>query len=231
MTLYDYIVVITGILAGLYVIVLEAFRRQITQYLFLLLYLALSLTETIAGYAILRIYGFASAQYMYFYYYCESVLAIILYFVILGFIRQILEDLGAGIYARIAGILLLGGTALVSFLMVEGHKSYMTSRFVVELGRNLNFVGVVLVFLLWSAMRKLHETRARMSQLVLALGIYFCGFALAYGLRMTFPQWRLLRLLPPLLSVWLNCSWAYTFTKLPEEARLATARVAAFATR
>lgn len=54
------------------------------------------------------------------YYYSESVLPILLYFDVLGFLPQLFEDLGAEIYVRIGGILLLSATALVSFLMVGG---------------------------------------------------------------------------------------------------------------
>lgn len=115
--------------------------------------------------------------------------------------------------------------------MIQGNRDYMTSRFVVELGRNLNFVGVVLTFLLWTAIMKLQETRARMTQLILALGIYFCGFVLSYGLRLSHPGWQYLKRLPPLLSTWLFVSWAFTLKRIPEEARLATFRVAAIRSR
>jgi hypothetical protein len=230
-TTFDYILGILGIAAPIYIVVRLAIHHELAQYFALGFYSISTVTATLSLFAIMKIYGFSSLDYLYFYYYSESVLAILLYFVVLGFLRQLFEDLGAGIYVRIGGILLLSATACVSFLLIEGHKDYMTSRFVVELGRNLNFVGVVLTFLLWSAMMKLHETRARMTQLVLALGIYFCGFALSYGLRIAHPDWQFLKALPPLLSTWLHLSWAYTFAKLPEEARLATLRVAAFRTR
>lgn len=231
LSIFDYALAILAVAAATYIVGYLGLHRELLDYFALSFYSAASVAETAALYSILRIYGFSSLQYRYAYYYSESVMAVLLYFVVLGFLRQLFEDFGAEIYARIGGILLLSGTAAVSFLMIQGNRDYMTSRFVVELGRNLNFVGVVLTFLLWTAMMKLHETRARTTQLALALGIYFCGFALSYGLRLSHPGWQFLKLLPPLLSTWLYVSWAFTLTKIPEEARLATLRVAAFRSR
>lgn len=230
-TIFDYVLAVVDLVAPAYIVVRLAIHHELLKYFALAFYSASTVLETVFLFAVIRIHGFSSLVYVYSYYYSESVMAILLFFVVLGFLRQLFEDLGAGIYVRIAGILLLSGTAFVSFLMIQGNKDYLTSRFVVELGRNLNFVGVVLTFMLWTAMMKLRETRARMAQLVLALGIYFCGFVLSYGLRVSHPEWQILKLLPPLFSTWLFVSWSYSLTKLPEEARLATLRVAAFRNR
>jgi hypothetical protein len=74
---------------------------------------------------------------------------------------------------------------------------------------------------------KLRETRTRLIQLVLALGIYFSATAGTYALRNLFPalQPSLLKWVPPLFGMWLPLAWAYTFTRIPEDARLATARL------
>ena len=86
---------------------------------------------------------------------------------------------------------------------------------------------MVLTYLLWGAVLTLRETRARLIQLVLALGVYFSATAGIYALRNLFPglQPNLLRWLPPLMGVWLPLAWAYTFTKVPEDARLTPARL------
>jgi VanZ family protein len=98
---------------------------------------------------------------------------------------------------------------------------------VVELGQNLYFVGVLLTYLLWGAILKLRETRTRLIQLVLALGVYFSATAGTYALRNLFPglQPSLLKWVPPLVGVWLPLAWAYTFTKVAEDARLMPARL------
>ncbi|HKW89977.1 MAG TPA: hypothetical protein VJN21_14595, partial [Candidatus Acidoferrales bacterium] len=81
---------------------------------------------------------------------------------------------------------------------------------------------------LWGAILKLRETRTRLVQLVLALGIFFSADAATYALRNLFPtfQGEFLKFIPPLLGAFLPLAWAYTFTKIPEEARLLTARLA-----
>jgi glucan phosphoethanolaminetransferase (alkaline phosphatase superfamily) len=97
------------------------------------------------------------------------------------------------------------------------------------LGQNLYFVGVVLTYLLWGAILKLRETRTRLIQLVLALGVYFSATACTYALRNLFPNLEssVLKSIFPVVGLWLPVAWAYTFAKVSEDARLATARLAA----
>jgi hypothetical protein len=74
---------------------------------------------------------------------------------------------------------------------------------------------------------KLRETRTRLIQLVLALGVYFSVFAASYALRNLYPDFLVWRYAPQIMAIFLPLAWAYTFVRIPEEARLATARVAA----
>ena len=100
------------------------------------------------------------------------------------------------------------------------------SRFVVELSQNLYFVGVVLTYVLWGAMMKLRETRTRLIQLVLSLGIYFSMLAAEYALRNLYPSFTTVKTyLPPVVGCLLPLAWCYAFLKLSEDARLATARL------
>jgi hypothetical protein len=132
-----------------------------------------------------------------------------------------------GRYLRGATALLLAVTAWFSYVVVRHNTDNMTSRLVVELGQNLYFVGVVLTYVLWGAVMKLRETRLRLIQLVLSLGVYFSAYAALYALRNLFPNVSFLKALMPIIGTWLPLAWAYTFTKVPENARLATARLVA----
>jgi hypothetical protein len=125
-------------------------------------------------------------------------------------------------------MLLLAATAIFSYAVVHHNRGHLTTRFVVELGQNLYFVGVVLTYVLWGAILKLRETRARLIQLVLALGVYFSATAGTYALRNLFPslQQHFLHWVPPVVGLWLPLAWAYTFVMVSDEARLATARLA-----
>jgi glucan phosphoethanolaminetransferase (alkaline phosphatase superfamily) len=98
----------------------------------------------------------------------------------------------------------------------------------VELSQNLYFVGLVLTYLLWASIMKLRETRTRIIQMVLSLGVYFSLFAATYALRNLYPSISsVLQALPPLIACFLPAAWAYAFWKLPEEARTVPARLAA----
>jgi hypothetical protein len=67
----------------------------------------------------------------------------------------------------------------------------------------------------------------RIIQLVLSMGVYVSAVTATYALRQLFPQQAALWLkIPPVFGLLLLMAWAYTFTRVSEEARLATARVA-----
>jgi hypothetical protein len=225
---YDYAVAILSFCAEIYVVVWLCASRNGFRYFSLSTYMLAAALGTACQYFFLRTYGFSSAQYLYSYYYSDALLTIALFFVIMSFYHQVFQQMGAGKYVRGASILLLSATALFSYLVVRQNSSHLTSRFVVEMGRNIYFVGVVLIYLLWGAILKLRETRTRLIQLVLALGIFFSANAATYALRNMFPDFQgaFLRFIPPLVGAFLPIAWAYTMTKIPEEARLLTARLA-----
>jgi len=172
-------------------------------------------------------WGYTSPLYFYFYYLSDAVLTICLYFALMGLYSHVFQEMGVHRYLRFAALLLLGGTAWFSYQVVVNSSHKLLTRFVVELSQNLYFVGVVLTYLLWGAVMKLRETRTRLVQLILALGVYFSAFAASYALRNLYPELPIWRYVSHLMSLWLPLAWAYTFTRIPEEARLATARVAA----
>jgi peptidoglycan/LPS O-acetylase OafA/YrhL len=139
----------------------------------------------------------------------------------------VFRDMRVSAYIRVATVLLLVGTAWFSYMVVKDNIDHLKSRFVVELGQNMYFVGVVLTYLLWGAVMKTRESRARLVQLILALGIYFSANAAAYALRNIFPGLQAVKMVLPLMGTLLPLAWAYTFTKIPEGTRLATARLVA----
>jgi hypothetical protein len=178
-------------------------------------------------YFCIHTFGFASSKYVYYYYYSDSLLYVLMYFVIIQFYQQVFKEMKVGSQIRTAAALILAITAFFSYMVVHQNKDHLTTRFVVELEQNLNFVGVVLMYLLWGAILKLRETRTRLIQLVLALGIYFSATAGIYALRNLFPglEMSLLRWLPPLVGTWLPLAWAYTLVRVPESAHLAPSRL------
>lgn len=224
---FDYVFWCLGFCAEVYVVVRSIRHKELLPYFFLNFYMLASALTNAGEFLILRRNGFSSMEYRYFYYYSDCLLTTLLFCAVTNLYAHIFKEMKASKYIRVAAALLLATTAGFSYLVVSQNDQHLTSRFVVELGQNLYFVGVVLTYLLWGALLKLHETRIRLIQLILALGIYFSASAATYALRNLFPGMFWLKMFPPMLNCWLPIAWAYTFTKVSEEARLATARLVA----
>lgn len=200
-----------------------AFRK----YLFLNLYMAASVLVTVARFRVLTSYGFTSSEYVYLYYYSDALLTIFLYLSLSSLYAHVFSELKAERYVRFGTLILLAGTALFSYGVVQESTTKLLSRFVVELSQNLYFVGLVLTYVLWAAILKLRETRARLVQIVLSLGVYFSLFAADYALRNLYPSMRSVFIsLLQVFGCFLPLAWAYAFWRLPEEARTVPARLA-----
>ncbi len=211
--------------AGVVVCALKthSFRR----YLFLNLYMGLSFLVSIGRFHVLKHFGVASLDYAYFYFYSDALLTIGLYFALLGLYSLVFDEMKAERVLRLGAIILLGATALFSYEVVNQSSHRMLSHFAFELAQNLYFVGLVLTYVLWGAILKLRETRARLIQLVLALGVYFSAFAANYALRNLYPNLQPVWLfVTPLLGCILPAAWMFAFLRVHEEERLVPARLA-----
>jgi hypothetical protein len=202
-------------------------RRAFSQYFSLALYLCACAATDIGSLSILRTSGYNSTAYFYFYFYSQSLLTICLYFVLMSLYSHVFSEMGVGKYIRALAMLLLAGTAGISYYMVAAHPDRFITHFVIELGQNLYFVGVLLTYLLWGAMAKLRENRTRLMQLVLSMGVYVSLSACSYAMNNFYPNHGFWRYYFPMTALWLPLSWAYAFTKVPDDARMATARVLA----
>lgn len=201
----------------------HAFRR----YIFLNVYMASSILVSAGRYEVLHRAGLSSLEYAYFYYYSDALLTIGLYFVLLNLYSLVFDEMKVERYLRLGAVLLLGGTAWFSYAVVQQSSHRILSHFAFELSQNLYFVGLVLTYALWGAIVKLRETRVRLVQVVLALGVYFSALAANYALQNLYPKATILRFVVPLLGCILPAAWTYSFLLVKEEARLATARVVA----
>jgi hypothetical protein len=180
---------------------------------------------TVARYFILHQYGFRSTQYFYFYFYSDALLTICLFFALMGLFAHVFSEMGAKANIRIGSLVVLGLTCVVSFLMVRQSQDRMVSLFVAELSQNLYFVGALLTYLLWIALKKLHETRTRLIQLSLGLGVYFSAQAASYALAVLYPNSPVWKFGSYAMGVWLPLAWGYTFLMVSETARISPARV------
>src|SRR6202011_595953 len=101
---------------------------------------------------------------------------------------------------RLAALMLLAGTALFTYAVVQQSSQRMVTSFVYELSQNLYFVGLVLTYVLWGAILKLRETRTQLIQLVLSLGVYFSAFAATFALGNIFPNFQSLGYVLPVFG-------------------------------
>jgi hypothetical protein len=225
---FDYAIWITSFVLEVGVLLCSLYRRDFLRYISLNIYMVGAVAVQCASYITFSRYGVTSRQYHFVYYYTNSLLTILMFFVIIHLYQQVFAQMKAGTYIRRTATALLMGTSLFSYLVVHQHRANLTDQFVVALGQNLYFVGVVLTYLLWAAIFKLGETRTRLVYFVLALGIYFSGTAGAYALRNLFPSLQplVLHWIPPIVGTWLPLAWAYTLLRIPEDAQFMTASLA-----
>jgi hypothetical protein len=224
---FEYTVWFLGALFEVAVVVCSLMRAPVRRYFTLNLYMSVSLLASFGRYFVLSRHGLSSPEYIYFYYYSDAILTICLYFALMGLYAIVFEELGADLYHRVFMMLLLIGTTLFSYSVVHQSESRMLTHYIVEISQNLYFVGLVLTYILWAALLKLRESRVRVIQIVLSLGVYFSINAANYALHNAYPNLKVIwEYLPPIAGMLLPVAWFYAFLRFNEEARLAPSRLA-----
>ena len=208
-------------------VVCSIYRKAFFRYLFLNLYFLISIPTSLGRYYFLRNYGQGSAQYTYFYFYTDALLTLALYVALISLFSYVFGELGVGKYIRLCAVILLAGTALFSYAVVAQSADRLSTHFAYELSQNLYFVGLVLTYILWAAVLKLRETRTRLVQFVLALGLYFSAYAACYALMNLAARYSLIAYLSQAIACFLPLSWLITMVRYTEESRLQPAQLVA----
>ena len=225
--LINSIIWLVGTLLEGSVVVFALKTKSLRRYLFLNVYMGLSFLVSVGRFQVLTHWGYKSLEYAYFYFYSDALLTLGLYFALLNLYSLVFDEMKVERYLRLGAVVLLGGTAWFSYAVINQSSHRLLSHFAFELSQNLYFVGLVLTYVLWGAILKLRETRTRLIQLVLALGLYFSAFAADYALRNLYPNLQpVWQYLTPTLAWILPAAWAYSFLCVSEEARLAPSRLA-----
>ena len=202
-------------------------RRSFYRYLFLNLYFLLAMGSSLGRRFFLARFGVYSDEYHYIYFYTDALLTLALYVALISLYSHVFRDLRFGKYLRLTAVLLLLGTALFSYAVVAQSSDRLSTSFAYELSQNLYFVGLVLTYILWGAIVKLRESRTRVVQFVLALGLYFSAYAASYALVNLASKYSVVSFLGPALGCFLPLSWTFTMWRHSEESRLATAQLVA----
>jgi uncharacterized membrane protein YgdD (TMEM256/DUF423 family) len=215
-----------GSLLEVCVVVLALAKHSFRRYLFLNIYMLFSFLISLGRYYVLSHFGLRSSEYKYFYFYSDAVLTIFLYLALITLYLHVFDEMKVEKFVRLAAVLLLVGTALFSYAVVEQSSNKMLTGFFFELSQNLYFVGLVLTYVLWGAILKLRETRTQLIQLVLSLGIYFSAFAATFALGNMFPNFQFFGYVVPVFGCLLPLAWAHAFWRLAPDARMVPARLA-----
>src|ERR1700682_4904035 len=188
----DYLLLLADLLVEICCVVCLLKKRAFSQHFTIVLYLCASIAVGIGRYGVIAAMGLHTDAYKYFFYYSDALLTICLYFVLMSLYAHVFSEMGISKFVRGGAMLLLAGTAGISYHMVTTSTDRLVTHFVFELSQNLYFVGVVLTYLLWGAIMKLRENRTHLMQLVLSLGVYFSAFAGSYALDNIHPStvWR-----------------------------------------
>ncbi len=208
-------------------VVVSAIRRKLfRRYFFLNLYMILCAAASLGRWQVLKQEGLKSLSYRYFYFYSDAVLTIILFFALTSLYVYVFEEMKLERYFRLGAVVLLGGTCWFSYAVVSQSSHKMLTYFAFELSQNLYFVGLVLTYVLWAAILNLRETRTLLVQLVLSLGVYFGASAATYSVSNLHPMlFSYVHNMMPIMGCLLPLSWAYAFWRVPDDARLAPARL------
>jgi predicted neutral ceramidase superfamily lipid hydrolase len=168
-----------------------------------------------------------SDEYRYAYFYSDALLTLALYVALINLYAHVFGELRFSRYLRLTAVLLLLGTAVFSYAVVAQSSDLLCTAFAFELSQNLYFVGLVLTYVLWGAVLKLRETRTRLVQFVLSLGLYFSAYAASYALGNLASKYSVLLFLGPALGCFLPLSWTITMWRHSDEARLVPAQLVA----
>jgi hypothetical protein len=206
-------------------VVCSLLRKSFLRYLFLNLYFLLTLASSLFRHFVLTHYGFGSDRYRYAYFYSDVLLTLVLYVAVISLYSRVFGELRFSKYVRLSAVMLLLGTAAFSYAVVAQSKERLGTDFAYELSQNLYFVGLVLTYILWGAILKLGETRTRLVQIVLSIGLYFSAYAASYALVNLADKYTVVQYLGPVVSCLLPLSWTITMWRYSEEARLVPARL------
>ncbi|HTZ31640.1 MAG TPA: hypothetical protein VMH31_04235 [Methylomirabilota bacterium] len=208
-------------------VVCSIYRKSFVRYLFLNVYFLLTLSSSVFRHFVLVHSGVSSDEYRYTYFYSDAILTLVLYGALIGLYSKVFAELRFSRYVRASAVLLLLGTAAFSYAVVAQSQERLSTDFAYELSQNLYFVGLVLTYVLWGAILKLGETRTRLVQIVLSLGLYFSAYAASYALINLGSMDSVAGFIVPVVGCLLPLAWTVTIWRYSEDARLVPAHLVA----
>jgi len=185
LTLWLFTTIVTG-----FVVFLCARQDVLSKFFFFNCYFAASILASIGRFCVLSRDGYTSSNYLYFYYYSDAILSVLLALAV----WQIGARLIAGKVGRQA-VLITGASILLpliffTFAVVACSSSYLITRFTVELSENIFFAAALTTFFLWTWSLFNNADDRTATQFVNVLLVYFAVFYLVYWLGQARPYSR-----------------------------------------
>jgi hypothetical protein len=171
-------------------VVFLCFRQKVIgKFFFFGSYFAISVLVSIGRFWVLSRDGYSSAEYLYFYYYSDAILTILLAFAIWQIGARVAASVGRGkgLIAG-AGILLL--VLFFSFSSVPYSNSRAITRYMFQISQNIFFTAGLATLVLWT-WNLFNQAEDRIAtQFVNVLAVYFALFFVLYGLAQASPFYR-----------------------------------------
>jgi hypothetical protein len=142
-------------------------------------YLALSLVTDLARFIILGRFGFTAEQFMVTYYVSDSILAVVVFLVVIELCRSILPAKHWKLLPRysLAILVLLTVVSYAEIWQSDTQRLMLCSY---ELATNLQFVSLGLILVLWGIIYFRDLPRGMAAQMVRVWGVYFLLMASTY---------------------------------------------------
>lgn len=217
---FDFLVWLAGFLAELFVLAWALRDRTLWRYRGLLVYVAALAVDEVLSFTILHRYGFTSTEYIYYYYYSDAALTLLMFLAIMGLCSRIFREQERSGTFRALTLIILAVVVLYAAAVTAVKHQLLATHFAGEFCGSLYFTGMILTYALWVMLVGRRDPRLRLVLVVTAFGIYFGGQSAASALQSLFPNLTMLHYFSPLMGAWLPVSLAYSFSRVPEEARV-----------
>jgi hypothetical protein len=217
---FDFVVWLAGFLAEVFVLAWAVRDRTMLRYRSLLVYVAALAVDEVLSFVILRRYGFTSNEYVYYYYYSDAVLTLLMFVAIMGLCSRMFREQQRSGVLRVFTLVILAVVVLYAAAVTAVKHQLLATHFAGEFNESLYFTGMILTYALWVMLLRRRDPRLRLVLVISAFGIYFGGQTMTYTLRALFPAATSLHYLLALMGAWLPLSLAYSFYKVSEEARV-----------
>jgi hypothetical protein len=216
----DLVLWLAGFLGEVYVLAWAIHDRTLLRYRGLLVYVAALAGDEILSFVILRRYGFTSNEYIYYYYYSDAVLTLLMFVAIMGLCSRVFREQQRSGLVRTFTLTILAVVVLYAAAVTAVKHQLLGTHFAGEFNESLYFTGMILTYGLWVMLLRRRDPRLRLVLVISAFGIYFGGQTMSYTLMALFPRAAGLHYLPALMGAWLPLSLGYSFHKVSEEARV-----------